>query len=196
MQEVRGSLDVIGPRDAIKSRLAHVTSSIKTTTAHMELYDIGKHCNLKGCNQLDFLPFKCDGCNKVFCSEHWKSEIHSCSVAILHDRQVPSCPICQQPVPYRLGENPNVMMNKHIQNNCAPVSAHGKAYTNQCHVEGCKKRELIPFKCEQCRHNYCVRHRHVQDHKCEPARASRSATGTSKSLLETVSGWIPIKMRA
>lgn len=27
--------------------------------------DLGSHCQLSDCNQLDFLPFKCDGCQKV-----------------------------------------------------------------------------------------------------------------------------------
>ncbi|ODV93304.1 hypothetical protein PACTADRAFT_51913 [Pachysolen tannophilus NRRL Y-2460] len=32
------------------------------------LMEIGEHCTI--CNQLDFLPFKCNDCNKFFCSEH------------------------------------------------------------------------------------------------------------------------------
>ncbi len=34
------------------------------------MYDIGQHCQEKGCNQLDFLPFHCKGCNKDFCKLH------------------------------------------------------------------------------------------------------------------------------
>ena len=40
--------------------------------------DIGKHCNLKECNQLDFLPFKCNKCNLYFCLEHMSPELHNC----------------------------------------------------------------------------------------------------------------------
>ncbi|EMS59687.1 Zinc finger AN1 domain-containing stress-associated protein 17 [Triticum urartu] len=32
--------------------------------------DLGAHCDKEDCNQLDFLPFDCDGCGKVFCAEH------------------------------------------------------------------------------------------------------------------------------
>lgn len=27
--------------------------------------ELGQHCNEETCRQLDFLPFKCDGCKKV-----------------------------------------------------------------------------------------------------------------------------------
>lgn len=30
-----------------------------------EFPDLGKHCSLDNCSQLDFLPFTCDGCKKV-----------------------------------------------------------------------------------------------------------------------------------
>lgn len=32
--------------------------------------DLGDHCQHPDCHQLDFLPFHCDGCKKVFC---WNS---------------------------------------------------------------------------------------------------------------------------
>lgn len=31
----------------------------------MEFPDLGRHCSEESCYQLDFLPFKCDGCKKV-----------------------------------------------------------------------------------------------------------------------------------
>ncbi|XP_041737062.1 AN1-type zinc finger protein 1 isoform X2 [Coregonus clupeaformis] len=42
--------------------------------------DIGKHCNIKSCNQTDFLPFICDACRGVFCLEHRSRDLHSCPV--------------------------------------------------------------------------------------------------------------------
>lgn len=30
--------------------------------------DLGSHCQHQDCHQLDFLPFKCDGCHKVIFS--------------------------------------------------------------------------------------------------------------------------------
>lgn len=31
----------------------------------MDLGQIGEHCSLPGCRQLDFLPFRCSSCAKV-----------------------------------------------------------------------------------------------------------------------------------
>ncbi|XP_044279833.1 AN1-type zinc finger protein 1 [Varanus komodoensis] len=45
--------------------------------------EIGKHCDVKNCRQLDFLPFVCDGCSGVFCLQHRSRAAHSCSEANL-----------------------------------------------------------------------------------------------------------------
>ncbi|BFZ19474.1 hypothetical protein BsWGS_22513 [Bradybaena similaris] len=46
----------------------------------MELPHIGKTCSLPTCNQLDFLPFQCDGCGKTFCLQHRSRDQHACTV--------------------------------------------------------------------------------------------------------------------
>lgn len=43
-----------------------------------ELLNVGKHCDLKGCNQLDFLPVKCSHCKNIFCKEHFNYLNHNC----------------------------------------------------------------------------------------------------------------------
>ncbi|KAE8599104.1 hypothetical protein XENTR_v10017064 [Xenopus tropicalis] len=40
--------------------------------------DVGQHCSAENCGQLDFLPFRCDGCSGVFCLEHRSRESHGC----------------------------------------------------------------------------------------------------------------------
>ncbi|XP_005105307.1 AN1-type zinc finger protein 1 isoform X2 [Aplysia californica] len=45
----------------------------------MELPHIGKNCGFSSCNQLDFLPFECDGCGLTFCLEHRSRESHMCT---------------------------------------------------------------------------------------------------------------------
>lgn len=37
--------------------------------------DLGRHCQRSDCNQLDFLPFKCDGCHQVFVSFPYYSRL-------------------------------------------------------------------------------------------------------------------------
>lgn len=41
------------------------------------LLQIGDHCSF--CNDLDFLPFTCDGCGNIFCQNHRKPDGHNCS---------------------------------------------------------------------------------------------------------------------
>ena len=43
-------------------------------------FNIGEHCQLEECNQLDFLPFKCDLCKKIFCLKHKSYDDHKCEV--------------------------------------------------------------------------------------------------------------------
>lgn len=40
------------------------------------IMDIGKNCYK--CNQLDFLPFHCEFCNHIYCSNHRGLETHEC----------------------------------------------------------------------------------------------------------------------
>lgn len=42
-----------------------------------EFYNLGAHCYK--CKTKDFLPFKCDLCNHVFCLEHRTYEAHNCT---------------------------------------------------------------------------------------------------------------------
>lgn len=44
----------------------------------MEFNEIGAHCELKNCNQKDFLPFECEFCHKKFCLEHRLPIKHNC----------------------------------------------------------------------------------------------------------------------
>ncbi|XP_072269349.1 AN1-type zinc finger protein 1 [Pyxicephalus adspersus] len=40
--------------------------------------EIGQHCDVEHCGQLDFLPFVCDGCSKVYCLVHKSKDSHGC----------------------------------------------------------------------------------------------------------------------
>ncbi|KAL4235022.1 AN1-type zinc finger protein 1 [Mactra antiquata] len=54
-----------------------------------ELPSLGKHCCFLDCKQLDFLPFDCDGCGKLFCKDHRTKDCHNCtkelSTTVSHD---------------------------------------------------------------------------------------------------------------
>jgi len=56
--------------------------------------DIGQHCSLATCKQLDFLPCECDLCGLVFCKDHAAYDAHSCSKydsAAAHDSKQSMC---------------------------------------------------------------------------------------------------------
>ncbi|KAL4581660.1 hypothetical protein LXL04_006186 [Taraxacum kok-saghyz] len=60
--------------------------------------DLGRHCQLPDCNQLDFLPFKCAGCEKVFCVEHRSYKSHECSNSDHNSRKVVVCDTCSMSI--------------------------------------------------------------------------------------------------
>ncbi|KAI8145062.1 hypothetical protein BJV82DRAFT_604748 [Fennellomyces sp. T-0311] len=143
----------------------------------MEFPELGKHCTFDGCSQLDFLPYTCYHCKKIFCQEHFKLDDHHCPS--LNDPQldvrVPTCPICESPVPGPRNEDPNIRVNRHIQSNCADT----KRQSNLCRQRGCKAKLLVPMQCSDCGKAYCVKHRLPVDHECK--RETRTTPINSKS---------------
>ncbi|KAK8734197.1 hypothetical protein OTU49_006056 [Cherax quadricarinatus] len=45
----------------------------------MELPNLGKYCQESSCQQLDFLPIKCQFCSNTFCTRHFLPQDHQCS---------------------------------------------------------------------------------------------------------------------
>jgi hypothetical protein len=101
-----------------------------------DLNSIGKHCSLSSCNQLDFLPVKCDLCLNFYCKEHFSLTGHNCSKY-----------------------EPALVQSE--SNNFQP-----KASFYTCSFDDCNQREVVQVQCEKCHKNYCVRHRFQVDHKC------------------------------
>lgn len=151
----------------------------------MEFPRLGANCALTICKRLDFLPLKCDACSKLFCKDHIKYTDHSCENSYKKDFQVPVCPLCNKPVPVPRGEQPDIKVGEHIDRDCQsdPAIAKRKAYLNRCSLKGCKQKELVPVRCDSCRQNFCLRHRHEQDHNCSAVvRGSGAGSKTSASI--------------
>ncbi|KAF4523210.1 hypothetical protein B566_EDAN011747 [Ephemera danica] len=115
----------------------------------MEFPDLGKHCSEPTCQRLDFLPLKCDACNGIFCHDHMRYDTHNCPSSYKKDVQVPVCPLCSQPVPVGRNQQPDIV------------------------------KEVVPVVCPECRLNFCLRHRHTQDHKCEGHQAAARNRATA-----------------
>ncbi|KAK3576423.1 hypothetical protein CHS0354_025184 [Potamilus streckersoni] len=136
----------------------------------MEIPNLGEHCGNTDCKQLDFLPMKCDACSNIFCKDHIHYASHSCPESYKKDNQVPVCPLCNKVLPLKSkDEVPDVVVGQHIDSDCQsdPARERRKIYTNKCFFKGCKKKELIPVRCEKCQNNFCLRHRFEDDHKCQ-----------------------------
>ncbi|XP_076449454.1 AN1-type zinc finger protein 1-like [Babylonia areolata] len=103
-----------------------------------ELPHIGKHCYVESCNQLDFLPFDCDGCGNTFCLQHKGKDDHQC--------------------------------DKHLLQTASVDYKGPKGFS--CSVKECSHRELTPVACEHCHLNFCLSHRHQQDHQCTELKTS------------------------
>uniref|UniRef100_A0A8D0HI78 Zinc finger AN1-type containing 2B n=1 Tax=Sphenodon punctatus TaxID=8508 RepID=A0A8D0HI78_SPHPU len=116
----------------------------------------------------DFLPLKCDGCEQIFCTDHITYAQHKCTSAYKKDVQVPVCPLCNTPIPVKRGEMPDVVVGEHIDRDCKsdPAQQKRKIFTNKCLKPGCKQKEMMKVICEQCRGNFCLKHRHPLDHAC------------------------------
>lgn len=151
----------------------------------MELPHMGTNCAESNCRQLDFLPFTCDLCKKEFCVDHHVYDKHNCSESYRRDVQVPICPLCDQPVPSKRDQPPDLAVNDHLENNCK--SKNKKIYTNRCSFGGCKTKEMIPVCCDSCTQNFCLRHRHTVDHECKgpppaPSLRERAVAAASSRM--------------
>ncbi|KAH7553966.1 hypothetical protein ACOSP7_029084 [Xanthoceras sorbifolium] len=129
--------------------------------------DLGRHCQNPDCRQLDFLPFKCDGCHKVFCLEHRSYKSHECQKPDIKSRKVIVCEVCSVSIETTgsNGEIEKIMLEKHMKSgDCDPK----KQKKPTCPVRRCK--EVLTFSntstCKICNLNVCLKHRFPADHAC------------------------------
>lgn len=82
---------------------------------------------------------------------------------------MPVCPLCNTLIPVPRNQLPDLTVGAHIDNDCQsdPAKTRRKAYTNKCSNKGCKIKEIVPVLCPECTLNFCLKHRHTTDHKCQ-----------------------------
>ncbi|OMO68850.1 Zinc finger, AN1-type [Corchorus capsularis] len=142
--------------------------------------DLGKHCQNSDCHQLDFLPFKCDGCNKVFCLEHRSYKSHECPKSDHKSRKVIVCEICSTSIEItgKEEEEKKVLERHEKSGDCDPR----KKKKPTCPVRRCK--ETLTFSntsvCKTCQLKVCLKHRFPADHACSQQKASAAPAAAAK----------------
>ncbi|KAG9348018.1 hypothetical protein JZ751_004037 [Albula glossodonta] len=66
------------------------------------------------------------------------------------------------------------------------VLTSGGSTSYQCTFEGCKGKELLPVQCPQCQKNFCLAHRHQDDHKCEKLEAPKPRMAATQQLVKNI----------
>ncbi|KAG8371939.1 hypothetical protein BUALT_Bualt12G0014900 [Buddleja alternifolia] len=132
------------------------------------LPNLGKHCSVDDCRQIDFLPFTCDCCHQVFCLDHRSYGRHQCAKANENDVTVVICPLCAKGVRLIPQEDPNITWESHVNIECDPSNYEKVTKKRKCPVPRCK--EVLTFsntiKCRDCNIDHCLKHRFGTDHNC------------------------------
>eukprot|EP00045_Choanoeca_perplexa_P009401 m.90431 g.90431 ORF g.90431 m.90431 type:complete len:161 (-) comp14882_c0_seq3:20-502(-) len=150
----------------------------------MELPALGNHCSQSACSKLDFLPFNCHKCHKVFCEDHYKASTHTCGTAAFEDARSHKCPLCRQQLAVRRGEDPNVTVERHIAQGCQTGKAKTGGISSACTFKGCKKKELVPMTVRTacCCDSWLTTKLHVKSH----APVSESAKSAVNSFVSSI----------
>mmetsp|Transcript_26884 Transcript_26884/g.62004 ORF Transcript_26884/g.62004 Transcript_26884/m.62004 type:complete len:243 (+) Transcript_26884:64-792(+) len=150
-----------------------------------------EHCSVASCMQLDFLPFKCDACKKVYCQQHFAYGHHDCPLAERASVQVLICPMCGESVRMSASEDPNVTWERHYNGTCSRVMQQKKA-SKKCPVVGCKET-LGPsnrVECNSCSLTFCLKHRLPEDHQCA-GKATPSGSSQRRERVPVQSRPVP-----
>ncbi|CAA7395448.1 unnamed protein product [Spirodela intermedia] len=133
-----------------------------------EFPNLGRHCSVADCRQIDFLPFTCDRCNQVLCLDHRSYARHSCPKANQEDVTVLVCPLCAASVRLVPSEDPNITWEAHVNTSCDPSNYQKATKKKRCPVPHCKEALVFSntIKCRDCGREHCLKHRFGADHKC------------------------------
>ncbi|KAB8267456.1 hypothetical protein BDV30DRAFT_220060 [Aspergillus minisclerotigenes] len=152
-----------------------------TQMADKDLESIGRHCQFEYCNQLDFLPFRCESCRGTFCLDHRTETSHKCPKAGEWARR-------------RNAQNAS-------PDTSLPTQKPTIYNSDQCAHLDCKT--LINtmkdpgVRCPNCNRQYCLKHRLREEHDCakitplggRPAAAGANANETLRSMFARVRTW-------
>ncbi len=123
------------------------------TTMDKDLDAIGSHCQYNYCNQLDFLPFRCESCKRTYCLDHSAETGHECP------RAGEWAAARRKAAGLTSATNGSNLQGK-------PTSLTA----SQCSHPSCKTYidtlNAVGVGCTACNRRYCLKHRLREDHSC------------------------------
>lgn len=143
-----------------------------------DLEAIGSHCHYTYCNQLDFLPFRCESCKHTYCLDHRTETAHSCPNA---------------------GAWAAARRAANVSTSTAPLSQKPTLATaTQCSHPQCKTYintgTSVGVACQTCNRSYCLKHRLKEDHSCSTltplgARPANVGLTQAQKALARLKAW-------
>lgn len=161
-----------------------------------DLLALGSHCSVPDCRQIDFLPFKCDCCSRVYCLQHRTYASHTCEKAGSQETSTIVCPICAKAVKLNATDDPYAVFDRHTQTDCDPTNYAKVHQRPRCPVKGCREKlgAINTYTCKECSSQVCLKHRFPDDHQC-PGKSGQflhvlkvNCHRSSAALLATCSG--------
>lgn len=122
--------------------------------------ELESHCSLQECSLLDFLPFTCTACLKIYCKNHRFPDSHNCSNWSQVDKTLLICRKCNQ----ILNSCEEEFLDEHLKLSCT-IGVYKQDKSPECNLGNCKNKSFI--NCKNCDLFYCIAHRHLEDHKCK-----------------------------
>lgn len=149
--------------------VSNMATSVSSRTQYADAALVGKHCEADYCNQLDFLPFLCQSCEKTFCLDHRTETAHKCANAGAWAERKR---LANQ-AKYSIGGD-KVLRDRVSEKDCASPSCKTRIGTS-----------LVPgVHCSRCNRDYCLKHRLEEDHECNtltPIGARPAGAGMDKA---------------
>ena len=151
------------------------TAQSFTTMDNKDLEAIGAHCQFSYCNQLDFLPFRCESCRGTYCLEHRTESAHKCAHAGEWARR-------------KKNAATNNTTGSHHNGRTLLSSAAPPLLPSKCSLPACKTmintHTSVGVSCPICTRQYCLKHRLKEDHACAtltPLPPPRQLQGVEKA---------------
>ncbi|KAK4161013.1 AN1-type zinc finger protein 1 [Cladorrhinum sp. PSN259] len=171
------------PSDPTETSYLQMSSTALESRGTDDATLIGSHCKYAYCNQLDFLPFKCQSCSYTYCLEHRTEDSHECP---------------------NKGAWAERRRQAELEKHSAGEGRRMREYITEkpCADDTCSKTigtSLVPgVHCDHCNRDYCLKHRLREDHDCKnkpPIGARPTAAAAAASLADkTISAFERFKL--